>query len=185
MLPRSLIGYLTVFSLSVGFAPVQAVDSPAVTAAALQLKQAQQKNSAFLTSIRNTPRLSEAEIAKLSKVEQNKYRTALTSLNDLVAQLEQLDAENLRLGGAIQAATIKSAELDKKIDPLRPAALQANMNRPNPTVTVNPLANSPRFMTPPTTPAAAPTSNPAANGALPSMRPSMPPESTSGSTSNN
>lgn len=47
MLPRSLIGYLTVFSLSVGFAPVQAVDSPAVTAAALQLKQAQQKTRLF------------------------------------------------------------------------------------------------------------------------------------------
>lgn len=197
MLPRSLIGYLTVFSLSVGFIPTQAsAESPEVTAAALQLKQNQQKNKAFLEQLMNTPKLSEAEIAKLPKADQTKYRTMMSSLTVLIDQLKSLDEENVRLGTSIQEATVKSAELDKKIDALRPAALQSTMNRPTagaptpgamvPGATPGAMANSPRFMNPnPAVPT--PGANPAnmqqgtipvPTSSMPPMRPSMPPSNT-------
>ncbi|MBK8452372.1 MAG: hypothetical protein WAQ53_16100 [Thiofilum sp.] len=184
MFSRLFMSYLALFSLSaVGFAPAQAEDM--VTTTALQLKQSQQRNRAFLDQLRSTPRLSEAEIAALPKADQAKYRTMRSSLDVLIEQLEALEAENVGLGNSIQAATIKNADLDKKIDALRPAALQSTLNRPavpnngvNGTVAnpaANPAAMQPRFMN--QQPNAAAPTVPATNN-LPPMVPSMPPSNT-------
>lgn len=187
MFSRVLMSYLALFSLSaIGFAPVQAEDT--VTTTALQLKQSQQRNRAFLDQLRSTPRLSDAEVAALPKADQAKYRTMRSSLDVLIEQLEALEAENVGLGNSIQAAAIKNAELDKKIDALRPAALQATINRPatptNGTNTVNninnpaamnPAATQPRFVNQASPNGAA--TVPATNN-LPPMVPSMPPSNT-------
>ncbi|WP_162596657.1 hypothetical protein [Thiofilum flexile] len=154
------MSYLTFFSLSaVGFTPAQADDTAMTTALALQLKQSQQRNRAFLDQLKGTPRLSDAEIAALSKADQTKYRTMRSSLDVLIEQLEALEEENIGLGNSIQAATIKNNDLDKKIDALRPAALQSTMNR-----VATPPAQNGTVIRPATAPA---TTNPATTTPMP------------------